>query len=150
MFTKKEQKALNYFGGIKEFLSLCVSYREYYDNRPFSDPTEIDYDYTNINVLCVINKMCICEEKKCLDLIVDGNKYCVVLNDKSYEYLYRMQMTLAEIYEDLSEDYLENFSFLEAKPFCVSIIDGFVDSISLVDPKMFTENLSILDKVMED
>lgn len=150
MFTKKEEKAIEYFGGLKNYLSLCISYRECYDHRPFSQPTDIDYDCTDIDGLCVINQMCVCEDRNCLDLIVDGNRCCVELSDESYEYLTRIQMTLFEIHDDLSEDYLDSFSFLEEKPFRVTISDGVVVYIGLLDSEMFTQNLSILDKVMAD
>ena len=147
MFSKREKRAIEYFGGIEEFLSLCASYKTYLNNRPFSEHTRIDFDCTGVNGLCVVNQMCVYEGEKCLDLIIKDSRYCVRLDDKSLEYLVCIKKNLAEFNENLSEDYLDSFEFIKGRPFYVRIVNGIVVSIGLADIKMFSDNLTILDKL---
>lgn len=149
MFTEKEKSAIDYFGGESEFLYLCASYKEYYEN-PFSNNgvnTKSNSFYYIGN--CVVDKVCFCEYRKYLYIIIEGTRHKVSLSKKNYESLLVIKTKLKEFNPELSDEYLDGFDFLQGIPFKIVIKKGNVISLRLLDYYRFVENLSVLEKLMQ-
>lgn len=149
MFTKKEKSAIDYFGGESEFLFLCASYKEYYEN-PFSN-NDVNAKSNSLYYIgnCVVDKVCFGEYRKYLYVIIEGTRHKVALNKKNYESLLVMKTKLKEFHPELSDEYLNDFDFLQGIPFKIYINKGNVISLRLLDYYRFVENLSVLDKLMQ-